>query len=224
MNIAYNYLNSVTYAVMGVLSIPVWKRGVIVLYCLLVLGVWIYCYTLLKTGSKLFVMNEKLMTLCTMDALTGTYNRRKIIEISQKQFEFSKKFKRDFSVCMLDIDYFKNVNDTYGHAVGDIVLKTLSKECQNSLRRDDSFGRWGGEEFIVVLPETNMDNAFVIAERIRLNISKLKIENEGKNISITVSVGVATLHSEESLEKLIENSDKALYNAKNSGRNKVRVG
>lgn len=123
---------------------------------------------------------------------------------------------------MLDIDFFKKINDTNGHDAGDKALKELSTTCKNLLRKTDTIGRFGGEEFIVVLPETNLDNAITLAEKIRSAIKQLKIAYKNEIITLSVSLGAATLHANETESStLLKRVDKALYAAKESGRNKV---
>ena len=129
---------------------------------------------------------------------------------------------------MIDIDFFKNVNDTYGHAVGDLVLKTVSRSIKLQLRDYDIAGRYGGEEFVILLPFTKLDEASMVAERLRktvektkIDISKINPDTKFKNISVTISLGVHQYKIDESEEELIKITDKALYEAKKSGRNKV---
>ena len=125
---------------------------------------------------------------------------------------------------MLDIDHFKRVNDTYGHPIGDLVLQNVARLCQNSLREVDSFGRYGGEEFVALLPQTNCEQAFATAERLRRSIAEGDIQSEAGVIRCTVSVGVATFNRNcKSLEELLERADQALYHAKRAGRNRVEI-
>ena len=127
---------------------------------------------------------------------------------------------------MTDIDFFKSVNDTYGHAVGDLVLKTVSKVIKSQLRDYDIAGRYGGEEFLLLLPYTNFEDAKIVAERLRKSIETKKIDiskilPDHKSISVTMSLGVAQYNQSEYEKVFIQNADKALYKAKESGRNKV---
>jgi diguanylate cyclase (GGDEF)-like protein len=131
---------------------------------------------------------------------------------------------------MTDIDFFKNVNDTYGHAVGDLVLKTIAKVIRGQLREYDIAGRYGGEEFSILLPFTEIHEAKMVAERLRcaiesktIDISKVNPDIETKNINITISLGIYELKENDNVEDLIIKADKALYQAKNTGRNKVVV-
>ena len=131
---------------------------------------------------------------------------------------------------MTDIDFFKSVNDTYGHAAGDLVLKTVSRIIKLQLRDYDIAGRYGGEEFAILLPFTKLEEAKMVAERLRkavenkkIDISKINTESSEKNISVTISLGVAEYSKENSEETLLQNADKALYKAKENGRNRVEI-
>ena len=161
-----------------------------------------------------------------LDYLTGLSNRRHFIEQGDMELARAKRYDTDLSLIMLDIDYFKNVNDTYGHQVGDIVLQALSKSCHEILRRFDLAGRIGGEEFAVILPETNGKVAIEVAERLREAIAKLEVTIPiGLPLHFTVSIGVTTLFDKQvNIDMLLNQADKALYQAKETGRNKVCVG
>lgn len=160
-----------------------------------------------------------------LDHLTGLSNRRHFM--AQGEVELSRAIRYDtpLSILMLDIDLFKNVNDTYGHQVGDTALQVLSKICQNILRQVDVAGRLGGEEFAVILPETASKEALEIAERLREAIANTEVTMPvGLPIHFTVSIGVTTLHDKNvNLDMLLNQADKALYEAKETGRNKVCV-
>ena len=131
---------------------------------------------------------------------------------------------------MTDIDFFKSVNDTYGHAVGDLVLKTIAKVIRGQLREYDIAGRYGGEEFSILLPFTKIEEAKMVAERLRktiesrvIDISKVNPDSEKKEISVTLSLGIYEMKSDDNDEDLLKKADKALYEAKNTGRNKVVI-
>lgn len=162
---------------------------------------------------------EKILhSLATIDTLTGIYNRYSIdkeIDINIKKFE---RYEDLFSLLMLDIDHFKNINDTYGHDAGDFVLKELSSKIKNLIRETDVFGRWGGEEFILILPKTTKDDAIATANKIKKIIEAHKFDNLPQ---ITVSIGVSLYNKNITKEMLLKDVDEALYNAKNSGRNRV---
>ena len=167
-------------------------------------------------------MIQELHDIASYDSLTGIYNRRKLMEEMDKELLRMLRYGHCFSVLMIDIDHFKLVNDQYGHQVGDEVLKVLSCTCLNRIRRTDIIGRYGGEEFLVILPEANEEHALYVAENIRKCIADLDFHSSGCVIHITVSIGVNTAYSEEanlSVESIIKCADSALYHAKNSGRN-----
>lgn len=193
-----------------------------------------------KTGSKKIVEYQdtlrKLLELCIerinlydkfqqlsiYDSLTETYNRRYFVMRFVEEFERAKNFSLKLSALMIDVDNFKKINDTYGHLVGDAVLKEIAKIIKENIREIDSLARFGGEEFSVVLPETDKMAAIVVAERIRSKVSEHIIKAFDETLNVTISVGVGnfpqnTLYS----DVLMETADKALYQAKISGRNKV---
>ena len=168
--------------------------------------------------SERIEVEKKLHSLATKDTLTGVYNRyslNKEIDINIKKYEC---YENIFSLLMLDIDHFKNINDTYGHDVGDLVLKELCFVIENLIRETDIFGRWGGEEFLLILPKISKDEAISIATRIR-NI----IENHSFNNipQVTVSIGISVYNESIKKEIFLKDVDDALYKAKNIGRNRV---
>ena len=170
----------------------------------------------------------EILKHATLDALTGFYNRRQLDERIKQEVSSARRQKHDLCAIMTDIDFFKSVNDTYGHSVGDIVLKTVSKVIKSQLRDYDIAGRYGGEEFVILLPNTKQEEAKMVAERLRsavenkkIDISKLVPEKE--NINVTISLGVAQYKSGDYEKILTQNADKALYKAKETGRNKVVI-
>lgn len=169
---------------------------------------------------------ENSLSLALVDPLTGAFNRRYLDAHLPKLMARSNYMVKPLSTLMIDIDYFKKVNDTYGHDTGDIVLKTVASNIMNSLRPSDLVVRYGGEEFAVIMPETELPAALSIAERVRQRIEKLSIgiHNDGEKISATVSIGAATLAESEELTvpDLIKRADEALYKAKEEGRNCVK--
>lgn len=175
-------------------------------------------------------LQEQLVRLqkeATTDALTGLHNRK---AIDDRLVELKRNFddkSEPFSVIMLDIDYFKKFNDTYGHAIGDHILKMVAGALQNN-GHDGSFaGRFGGEEFIVLLPKTTMASAGALAEKLRRSISekRLKLAKSGKSVGqVTISAGVTEFVSGDDVESVLERADKALYEAKAGGRNNVKLG
>lgn len=169
---------------------------------------------------------KRYKELSQIDSLTGIYNRRQFFILAEKEVKKAFRYKRPLSVLMLDLDYFKKINDTYGHAVGDKVLQLTAKTVTQNLRSVDIFGRYGGEEFAIILPETNRLDALKVAERIRGNIEKTPFEvGDNVIINITVSLGICSEPVKKddiaTLNKLIDWADQALYDAKKSGRNRV---
>jgi len=159
--------------------------------------------------------------LSVRDTLTGAANRRKLLDVLLDEMSRCKRYGTPLSVLSLDIDFFKRVNDVYGHAAGDSALIAFVKTCQDQLRTTDMLGRIGGEEFIALLPHTPMHQATTTAQRIRSSIEELSIGYNGSSIRITVSVGVSTFKSGEDMDSLLNRADTALYQAKAEGRNRV---
>lgn len=173
--------------------------------------------------KKLTRATDSLERMAHTDFLTGLTNRRAFLEIAELELGRARRYGKPFSVLMLDIDHFKAINDSYGHEVGDKVLQKLAMLCHDGLREVDCIGRWGGEEFVVLLPETEADSAAEAAERIRVDVANSEIDTGlSLPVKLTLSIGHATLSAaDKSVDELINKADEALYQAKNSGRNKV---
>ena len=173
--------------------------------------------------AELEETKQQLKEQANRDYLTGLYNRRYFNEIAQELIHISKRERKVFSVIMLDIDKFKSVNDTYGHSVGDDVIKTLSKTIQETVRESDVVSRFGGEEFALLLPFTDRDGALKIAEKIRINVQNKKITiDDNKTLQFTISLGVDSIReTDKTIEQSLNRADNALYIAKKSGRNRV---
>ncbi|HKG53148.1 MAG TPA: GGDEF domain-containing protein [Anaerolineales bacterium] len=154
------------------------------------------------------------------DALTFLPNRKQIIADLQREVIFSDRYGTPFSISMLDIDFFKNINDTYGHTVGDDVLRNLAGELRNHIRHPDTIGRYGGEEFLIVLPHSTAKAAMEQAERLCRHVRSLLIKSGEREIALTISIGIAQyrIHKED-WEVLLSRADAALYQAKHNGRN-----
>ena len=166
-----------------------------------------------------------MQNLALTDPLTGLYNRRGLFEIGHIEFSRSVRLKRPFSALMLDIDHFKNVNDQYGHPVGDQVLQFLASELHSTIRGTDIVGRYGGEEFVIFLSGSNGKAAMDLAERLRRMIEEAPFFVGEKEIGITISLGVAEYNENSpNLETLVARADQALYVAKHKGRNRVILG
>ena len=168
--------------------------------------------------SELREAMRKLEILATTDQLTGAFNRRKCEEILVHEVERFNRYDRTFSIVIFDIDHFKKVNDVYGHLVGDIVLKEIAGLIREKSRANDYLVRWGGEEFLILLPEIELSSAKTMAENIRVSIATHRFPEVEK---ITVSLGVTEFRSGDTTDRLLVRADEALYRAKNGGRNKV---
>lgn len=171
---------------------------------------------------------RELVRLATIDALTQIPNRRHALELARREFQRQQRTLRPMVVMELDLDHFKAVNDTHGHAVGDSVLKAVSTACRDALRNMDIFGRLGGEEFMVLLPETGIEQALATAERLRALIAGLEIPTEHGNLSITASIGLTVADTpsadpDDALTETLRRADAALYSAKSAGRNRCAL-
>lgn len=178
----------------------------------------------LAAGSRIVRLEQTLNQLASRDSLTQCWNRRMIDELLDAAIAEAKRKQSALSIMVLDIDHFKQVNDTYGHAVGDIALKHMVNILNNNLREYDQVGRYGGEEFVVILPATDKDSAWGVAERIRSSLQYHPAQIDSQlDISMTVSIGLAQFEhrGHDSRQQLFERADKALYDAKQSGRNRV---
>ena len=163
--------------------------------------------------------------LATIDPLTETFNRRHLMMMGSQVLKQALRYERPISILLLDIDHFKAINDTHGHINGDEALRQTARQMSKDLRSSDVLGRFGGEEFVVVMPETTQETALQIAERLRLNIAMLPITIGAKQISLTVSIGLVeqAKTGAKTLEQLIHQADNAMYTAKQAGRNQVVV-
>lgn len=183
------------------------------------------CYAaIVRDISENKKTEEELLRLAATDPLTGAFNRREFTALAEQESLRSHRYGRPLSVLMLDLDHFKKLNDTYGHAAGDLVLQRFTTICCNTLRNIDIFGRWGGEEFVALLPETDVDGAAVIAERLRKAVSENVLAYESHRIVFTVSIGVAQYKdAETSIDAPLGRADSAVYDAKKAGRNRISV-
>jgi len=187
-------------------------------------GCFLQTHCLIVDVTVRKTMEEKLIKMATIDSLTETFNRRAFLEQADAAWKQSSRYYRPLTTLMIDIDFFKGINDSYGHATGDRVLKDVANTCQQALRETDTFGRLGGEEFAVLLPETGQDDALLSAERIRKAIENLQFIEKNEAFSITVSIGLAQRQpKDESFELLLHRADEALYKAKEDGRNRVEI-
>lgn len=168
---------------------------------------------------------EKLKYMATHDALTGLYNRKVLDKLIIDEVGRSERYGHPISIFMLDIDHFKQINDTYGHQTGDTVLQNIASIMVNSIRKMDYAARYGGEEFIIVLPETSLAEAEEMAERLCFSIAEHSfLTKDDKKLNITASIGVATFPEHaQSWKDLIHAADNAMYAAKKAGRNQVQI-
>lgn len=158
-----------------------------------------------------------------LDALTGVKNRSTFDSALNREISLSQRQDTDCSILVIDIDFFKKVNDTYGHAAGDLVLKKVAETIKENTRTTDLLFRYGGEEFVAILNNSDCEAAFVIAERILESVRETAIEYDNKDLSVSVSIGLACLNSEDTANSLFVRADQALYDAKDSGRDQIIV-
>jgi len=178
--------------------------------------------TLKQSETALRNALEEVERLAFTDHLTGLYNHRHLFHLADSEFQRARRYQLSLSVIMLDIDEFKRVNDTYGHAIGDQVLQGVAECCRKELRGVDVIGRYGGDEFVAMLPETGLPAACQVAERLRESIAERVLDTKAGRVTVTVSLGVAVLDDKHlTPETLLDRADKALYVAKQNGRNRV---
>jgi len=187
-----------------------------------VIGNLPYFVKILKLCLERIRLYDKLQQLSIYDSLTKIYNRRCFMERFKEEFERAKKFNHDLSFLMIDIDHFKKINDNYGHLAGDAVLQEVARMIKANIRGIDLAARFGGEEFSVILPETDKAGAIMLAERINREVSRRMLTVFDEKIPVSISVGLASF-PQNSIhpDVLMETADKALYKAKVSGRNRV---
>lgn len=200
--------------------LPIVENGEVARICILIEDVTDVCHYQTQLNKAL----QEIALSSRIDGLTQVFNRKYWEECLAIEFSRACRYKHELALVMLDLDEFKMLNDTYGHQGGDKVLVESACAINELLRMGDMFGRYGGEEFAVILPNTDITGAEEVAERIRQTIANNKIEFQGQCLSVTVSIGVAVIEENDSrYEDLISHADIALYRAKNSGRNQVCV-
>lgn len=177
----------------------------------------------LRAGKRIITLQKELLHQTTHDSLTGLLNRFAIMRTLKKEINRAKRNKEPFSIAMADLDNFKQVNDTYGHQVGDTVLREVARRMESSLRSYDSVGRYGGEEFLLVFPECNKENVILVAEKVRQAISVRPITFSGGTLFVKVSIGITTIHptKADNIDTMVKIADSALYKAKKNGRNRL---
>jgi diguanylate cyclase (GGDEF)-like protein len=165
--------------------------------------------------------HEVVFLMRITDGLTNLHNRKQLDTLVEEEIARARRHDRELSVLMLDIDHFKKINDTHGHLAGDSVLRNLAAMMQKRLRPGDKLGRYGGEEFCAILPETSLENAAVIAEELRALVAGASFRAESQEINVTISIGAGALREGMLATDLYQSADKMLYQAKRTGRNKV---
>jgi diguanylate cyclase (GGDEF)-like protein len=181
-----------------------------------------YLYIAVQDVTELVAYEQRLIEKNVKDSLTETYNRRFLEECLNREFEKYKRYSRSLSLIMLDIDFFKHVNDMHGHQCGDFILKSVASKTASVIRKVDILARYGGEEFCCLLPESTLNEALDVAERIRTTIAERPFVFRDISVQVTVSLGASELRADiHSAEMLLKLADEALYEAKRGGRNKV---
>ncbi len=180
-------------------------------------------FIVVQDVTELATYERKMAEMVVRDALTGSYNRRHLEERLNAECERHRRHARRLSLVMLDIDFFKAVNDTHGHQCGDQVLKSVAAGIGSAIRKSDCLARYGGEEFCCLLPETGVENARALAEQLRRQVEAMSTNCQGREVKVTISLGVSELAGTDTPETLLKRADEALYEAKRTGRNKVIV-
>jgi diguanylate cyclase (GGDEF)-like protein len=179
-----------------------------------------YEYARQLSYERLHALNKKFQQQARIDPLSGLQNRRGMLEKLTYEHERSKRSNHHISLMMLDIDHFKRVNDAFGHDTGDYIIQELARILSASVRKQDTVARWGGEEFLFLLPETIEQQAYILAEKIRNGIAATKFTHQQKILKLTVSIGIYEIMHGDSISKAISSSDSYLYEAKDRGRNR----
>lgn len=176
--------------------------------------------------TKHKALEASLLKLSREDPLTSLFNRRTLMEVLEDEMRRSQRYSRPMSILLMDIDHFKKVNDQWGHPTGDAVLRAFAAECKEMMRENDKIGRWGGEEFVMMLPETERSDAVQVANRLRELTAAMAIHTGTGNelIHVTVSIGIASSKLNDTVDALISRADQAMYEAKNIGRDRVVCG
>ncbi|ADQ13943.1 GGDEF domain-containing protein [Halanaerobium hydrogeniformans] len=196
---------------------------IIASFSILLLLIALAFYKVVKDTSNEVITDlenkvAKITKISETDDMLGIYNRSKFINILEKEIYRSRRYDNDLSLIMYDIDCFKEINDNYGHQVGDEILIKVTKMIKDQIRKIDSLARYGGDEFMIINPETSLEKSYQLAERLRKEVSKIETE---KVASISCSFGVVELEAEDDIDSLLKRADDALYQAKENGRNKV---
>jgi len=179
--------------------------------------------TILVYPLRNAIQFKQAITLAHRDALTGVNNRTTFDDALGREISLAHRYDHDFSLLIIDIDFFKKVNDTYGHQAGDAALKRVAETIQKSIRATDMLFRYGGEEFVVLIGNTDREKSYLIADRILKSVREIQMQVSEQSLDLTVSIGMASLNMEDSGESLFERADSAMYCAKNDGRDQINV-
>jgi diguanylate cyclase (GGDEF)-like protein len=166
--------------------------------------------------------HEEIYRLTIVDGLTQIHNKRYLYEALERELTRARRHDRPLAALIFDIDYFKRINDHYGHLAGDYVLRELADAVKLRIRRDEVFARYGGEEFVIVLPETTLEGGQALAESLREKVEEHEFVFQGERMPVTISVGCSVMEAEDGAAELIQRADERLYEAKRAGRNQVR--
>ncbi|MBI2295055.1 MAG: GGDEF domain-containing protein [Betaproteobacteria bacterium] len=180
-------------------------------------------HQLAENRNELEAALQRIEHLVSHDELTGVLNRRRLMEVLEREHARARRYGTPFSVCMVDLDQFKQINDSYGHATGDDVLRVIARAMAAITRDSDVFGRYGGEEFLIVMSATLPEDVAQGAERIRAGVAELRLPGVPPEYRVTASIGIATHRAGESVDATLERADRALYRAKNAGRNRTEA-
>ncbi len=177
-------------------------------------------FMIIQDVTELATYEQKLVEMNTKDMLTGIYNRRFLDSRLKEECDRHHRYARALSLMMIDIDFFKKVNDTYGHQCGDHILKAVAEKASSIIRKTDVLARYGGEEFCCLLPETDAVAAEAVAENLRMQIEEMVSSFEGNQVAVTISLGISEINGDDTPESLLKRADEALYEAKHTGRNR----
>ena len=180
-----------------------------------------YEYSIEESYNDTLQASEQFEQLARTDQLTKLCNRRGALTVIEQEQHRMSRNKQPMSIILCDVDHFKKVNDQYGHNTGDAVLVSLAETFTHLIRKQDTIGRWGGEEFLFVLPETSAENAYILAQKIHQVLQDQLIDVEGIKIAVTVSMGVTEMHGDQAIDEIINQADTHLYEAKRAGRNQT---
>lgn len=212
------------FAICAVARLPVLEAvNAMVMY---LVGLVVALLTMIAARNfriRAVILQQELVRISRHDSLTGVFNRRYVTELALRELERARRHARPLAVAMMDLDHFKAINDTHGHDVGDRVLQEVARVCLANVRTTDFFGRFGGEEFIVVMPDADVEDALECAERLRERVAHSAVAGADGEVACTISIGVAVLPPGSTMDwqGLLKQADVALYQAKDHGRNRV---